>query len=186
MTDYPAPLEALIQKLSTAIHDLTAQLEAGSIQVGDWQDGMQALLARYHTAAYMIGLDNTALSQNALDAIAAQVEAQMGYLNNFALVISSAGEFQAAFYNRADMYAGSITTEYWEAKVGDLPLPAMPAQGTSCGGRCKCSWVIEEVDAANGDYNATWTLGAADHCQVCLQRADDWAPVQIRGGVLMP
>jgi hypothetical protein len=65
MPDYP--LGALVQKLQTAIHDLTAQLEAGSIPVGDWQTGMQELLARYHTAAYMIGLDSTALSKNALD-----------------------------------------------------------------------------------------------------------------------
>jgi hypothetical protein len=185
MNDYPAPLAALIRKLSIAIHDLTAQLESGSIQVADWQDGMQALLARYHTAAYMVGMDSTALSQNALDAIAAQVEAQMGYLNNFALVISSVGEFQAAFYNRADMYAGSITTEYWEAKVGDLPLPAMPGQGTLC--HCKCSWKIVPVDESKGDYDAFWEIDKnVVNCQICLQRADDWNPVMIRDGVLMP
>jgi hypothetical protein len=186
MPDYPAPLGALIQKLSTAIHDLTAQLEAGSIPVSDWQTGMQALLARYHTAAYMVGLDSTALSKNALEAIAAQVEAQMGYLNNFALVISSVGEFQAAFYSRADMYSGSITTEYWEAKSGWLPLPAMPGQGTQCGGRCKCAWRIETLDEKAGDFDCYWELGVADHCGTCVERAAQWNPVQIRDGVLMP
>jgi len=185
MNSYPPQLQSLIDKLRLSIHDLTAQLETGLIQVEDWQAGMQALLARYHTAAYMVGLESESLSQSALDSIAAQVEAQLAYLDNFALVISSAGEFQAEFYGRADMYAGSITTEYWEARVGDLPLPAMPGQGTQCGGRCKCAWRIDTLDEKAGDHDAYWELGNADHCQTCLQRSEDWNPVQIRGGALL-
>ena len=182
MPNYPAPLQSLLTKLSTAIKDLTTQLEAGSIPVEDWQAGMQELLATYHLAAYMAGIDSAELNQAAVDAIQPTLADQLGYLDNFALVIKSASEFDPAFYSRADMYAGSIVTEYWEGKVGNLPLPAMPGQGTQCLSNCRCSWRIEPVDEANGDFDAYWELEeGADHCQTCDQRHDDWYPVQIRG-----
>jgi hypothetical protein len=182
MPTYPAPLQSLLEKLSGSIKDLMGQLESGSIQIEDWQAGMQELLATYHLAAYMAGIDSETLNQAAIDAILPELANQFGYLDNFRMVIESAAEFDPAFYSRADMYAGSIVTEYWEGATQDLPLPAQPGQGTQCLSNCRCGWRIEEVDAANGDFDAYWELeeSTEDHCQTCQQRHDDWYPVQIR------
>lgn len=181
MTD----IELLIEKFVGQVRGLMAQLEAKTLTPEEWQQLMDDLLARYHTAAYMAGRGSSVLSQADLDTIANQVQVQLSFLDNFRLVISSTGEWQPAWNGRAEMYAESPTTTYWEGKVGDLPLPAMPGQGTQCLSRCKCSWRIEPLDAAKGDYDAYWTLGPADHCQTCLQRSEDWNPIRIRDGRLV-
>ncbi len=50
---------------------------------------------------------------------------------------------------------------------------------------CKCSWDIKVLDAEAGDYDATWVMHPAEHCQTCIERAAQWAPLQIRDGMLM-
>lgn len=50
---------------------------------------------------------------------------------------------------------------------------------------CRCKWDVKPVDAANGDYDCYWVLErGAEHCQTCLERSQQWAPLRIREGVL--
>lgn len=46
----------------------------------------------------------------------------------------------------------------------------------------RCEWVIEPLNVEEGEYNAYWTLGVAEHCPTCLERAKDWNPLYIWHG----
>jgi len=92
---------------------------------------------------------------------------------------------------RAAMYGSAIWAAYQQgkgAKWGEmskygLHLPAYPADGSAiCKTRDRCEWLIEPLNLDEGEYNATWTLGQAEHCVDCLQRAKDWNPLYIWHG----
>ena len=46
---------------------------------------------------------------------------------------------------------------------------------------CACHWDIDEQPT---EWLAVWTLGAAEHCPDCLQRADDWAPYRVQKAMI--
>ena len=92
---------------------------------------------------------------------------------------------------RAAMYGSAIWAAYQQgkgAKWGEmskygLHLPAYPADGSAiCKTRDRCEWLIEPLNLDEGEYNATWTLGQAEHCPTCLQRAKEWNPLYIWHG----
>lgn len=61
----------------------------------------------------------------------------------------------------------------------------MPAQGTQCLENCCCKWEITTLDEKAEDYDCYWRLEPGkEHCQTCEERAEQWNPVKIRGGVL--
>jgi hypothetical protein len=166
-----------------------AQLERGSITAVVWRDGMRRLLTRYHTAGLMVGMGVTELPEEALALLVQTLEVgQFPYLDNFYTVVVAASEYNPAWMARAMLYALSPKTSYWEGEVYRqagrfLPLPAQPAQGTTCLTNCGCAWRI--VTLAEGDYDAYWERGKDDSCQVCLEREETWNPLRIRDGVLM-
>lgn len=45
---------------------------------------------------------------------------------------------------------------------------------------CRCSWQIVESLTA---WQCTWSLGRAEHCPDCLDRAAIWAPLIILKGM---
>ena len=51
--------------------------------------------------------------------------------------------------------------------------------------RCKCRWAINILDKQNQDFDCTWTLGVAEHCETCLERASEWVQLEVRNGVLV-
>ncbi len=111
-------------------------------------------------------------------------KAQLEYLAAFRDEIQGAA-WQPGWAARAQMYADSITNPYWSGKTRGWALPAMPGDGTTqCLTHCKCAWEIETL-AGDGNADAYWRLGAAEHCQTCTQRAHEWSPLQIRGGELL-
>lgn len=182
LSGYPPEIAALLEEYNREVGALMGRLEAGKLSAAAWKKEFQKLLATFSQAAYLLGYgDGDA-------AIPVSVETwlkdQFGYLDGFANVIQSAGEYDPAWLPRAQMYGASAVTEYWEGKVGDLPLPAMPGQGTQCLSNCKCSWRIEWIDRKAGDADAYWEMSDAEHCQTCVVRNRDWYPVEIRGGQL--
>jgi len=50
--------------------------------------------------------------------------------------------------------------------------------------RDKCRWAIQILSKENQDFNATWKLGIAEHCETCLNRAQNWTQLEIRNGVM--
>lgn len=180
----PTPLTKLLARFVVYTTKRIGALEAKDISVEAWRDDMERSLVRYHTAALLAGQGSTTLTKAGKAAIERTVSEQLKYLDKFAIEIQGAAEWQAGWNARAAMYAQSIKEPYWTGKTKFLPLPAMPAQGTECLSNCQCEWDIEELDG-DGNYDCTWVRGANDSCQTCVQRGEEWNPVEIRDGVLL-
>lgn len=149
-----------------------------------WQAEVAAQLARYHAAAYLAGSGVATLSGPALVAVERDLAVQLAYLRAFGVAIQDAPQWQRGWAQRAQSYADAIQVPYWRGAVRMLPLPALPGDGTSqCLTHCRCFWDVTELDGDN-NYDCTWVLGAAEHCQTCRQRAAEWAPLRIREGRL--
>lgn len=181
LNDLPPELQSLISDLIDAVTDITGELEMDLEYVVQWQNEMERLLTRYHTAAYMAGQNSAILAAEDLANIGRIVATQLAYLDNFATVIADSDTFQAGWNARAIMYALGIKEPYWAGKTRILPLPALPTQGTTCLTRCACLWDISPIDEEKGDYDCRWILGGTkEHCQICQQRALEWNPLRIR------
>ena len=78
---------------------------------------------------------------------------------------------------RADLYHGASRSCYERAhsRAWGIDLPAYPGDGrTVCLGHCHCRWSIRP----RGDtIEATWELGAAEHCGDCQDNAARWSPL---------
>lgn len=183
MTDPTPPpkLDRLIQRLTVLIGASTAALEAEPERAPAWRNEVAAQLRRYSMAAYVAaGGPETAAGRQAVEQ---DIKTQLGFLSQFAVEIAGASAWQAGWNARAAMYARSIQTPYWRGATKLLPLPAMPGDGsTACLTNCGCAWSVEEV---KGGYDAYWRRGKNDSCQGCVEREQQWAPLQIRDGVLL-
>jgi hypothetical protein len=181
----PAPLGSLTDMFSEEIRALTDQLQAGTITNAEWEIEFEYALVRYQLAGAMAGSDTPDLPDPMLTKVSDFIQEQFGFLKDFSVEIAaSPEEWQAGWNSRAESYAGSIKQPYWTGETKMLPLPDMPGSGgTQCLGNCLCSWSIEVVDEAAGDYDCTWVYGETeDHCQTCKIRAREWNPLRIRGG----
>ena len=187
MTDrHPQPsLDRLIVRLSRLIGAATDALERDPAQVNAWEDEVARELRRYTAAAYLSGAGVDTPGRAAEQKIAADLRAQLKFLGQFKVEIQDAEAWQNGWNARAQMYAQSIKTPYWRGKTKMLPLPAMPGDGTTeCLTRCKCAWDVQELEG-DGNYDAYWIYGATEHhCQGCIERAQQWAPLRIRDGEL--
>jgi hypothetical protein len=97
-------------------------------------------------------------------------------------------------HRRLLMYANSARAAYEMGSLtaSGVPLTAVrripqPGDGsTDCKTNCKCHWRVEDDYAieSNGErvfigWRLYWELGAADHCETCLDRRDNWYPLVI-------
>lgn len=175
----------LIALMLLDVRQLMRALESGSQTVAQWRQAFSDALAKYHTAALLVGQNGGALTDPGRSWLAKTVQTQIGFLEKWVLEIQNEATFKLGWNARAALYAQGIGQSYWKGATKMLPLPAMPRDGTSqCLGNCTCSWEITELDG-DGNYDCTWRLGATErHCQTCPQRAADWAPLRIRDGRL--
>ena len=176
-------LDRLIARLASLIGAATETLESDPSRLDDWYDEIARQLRRYTLAAYLVGAGG-ATPDDAL--IADQVKAQLQYLAAFRDEIKSSGEWKPGWNARAQMYAESIKASYWNARTKGWALPAQPGDGTTqCLTRCRCSWDIQELEG-EGNADCYWIYGATEgHCQTCIERSQQWSPLQIRGGVVL-
>lgn len=186
MTTPAAPLPWLIVRLTRLIQASTDALEQQYPSgVTDWQQELSRQLARYSAASFMVGSGTPQLSDAGRTAVVIDLATQLRFLERFAVEVQDGKEWQKGWNSRAAMYASSIQTPYWRGATRMLPLPAMPGDGTTpCLVNCKCSWDLQELEG-DGNYDCYWRMGAVEHCQICRQRAVDWAPLEIRKGVVM-
>ena len=184
----PQKLKPVISRMIDDVDRLSTQVTSGKMSAVEWQAEMQMLISRYAQEATTAGADMPDIAQ-----LQAQTERwktlQFAYLDNFKNDIEENG-FLSIYRSRSQMYATALVGPYSNGDVFRqagrvLPLPAMPAEGTICHSNCGCSWEIVTVNAEGGDYDGHWKLGKTDNCQTCVQRAADWAPIQIRGGELV-
>lgn len=177
----PWLIDRLTRLIGASTDALEAEYPAG---VSAWQQELSRQLARYTAASYMAGADVDDLDDAGTAQVQQDLAIQLKFLGNFETAVRDGKRWQNGWNARAAMYAQSIKTPYWHGRTRMLPLPAMPAEGTQCRTYCGCYWEVVTVDEEKGHYDAYWRRGKDDSCQTCRQRAADWSPLQIRGGVL--
>ena len=174
----------LIALMLLDVRKLMRALEAGRSTVEAWRQQFSDYLAKYHTAALLVGQGSTTLTDAGRRYLGKTVEAQLRFLNNFATEIQDEAQFKLGWNARSALYAQGIKASYWKGKIPLLPLPAMPADGTTqCLSNCGCAWEIVELDG-EGNADAYWRRSKTDSCQTCVQRERDWSPLRVRDGRL--
>lgn len=182
MTDQPS-LTRLIARLVSLIDAATGALEADPARVDDWYDEVARQLRRYTLAAWLSGGGQA--DDQGDQVVSEQVKGQLAYLKAFRDEIKAAGEWSNTWSPRAQMYAQSIKAAYWNAKTLGWPLPDVPGSGTTqCKVNCGCAWEIDELEG-DGNADAYWRRAKDDSCQTCIEREQQWSPLQIRGGVVL-
>lgn len=179
-----------IEEVGALAGDLGAELEAAYQElertglVEQWKENVTRLLIRYHIAAEVLGSGSDSLTPEGKARAQRAVTIQLAFFEGFYLEVQTAEDFEPGWESRAKSYADAIKVPYWQGRTKLLPLPAMPAQGTQCLSNCLCFWDIQPIDEEQGDWDCYWVRGADDSCQTCIQRAADWAPLRVRGGML--
>lgn len=180
-------IEETIAALADEIAAVTRQLERGVTSVNGWQRSMMDLLRRYAEALFPASAGG--ITPAIREAVESYLRIQGDFLDSFASELAARGYQGARDLARAVLYANSL---YQPASLADvitqagrvLPLPALPGEGSQCGGNCRCRWEIEALEG--GDYDAYWRLEpGAKHCQTCIERALLWDPLQIRDGMVL-
>lgn len=190
LDDLPPELRPLIEQFVADVTGFMLALQLGTLTTAQWRKVMAESLAKYHTAAMMVGMGSTELSPELMNLLENSVDVQVSFLDNFARVINASPEFNPAWVSRAQMYAESPKASWAEGdivrQVGrPLPLPAMPGDGTTqCLTNCLCRWKITQT--ADNSFVAKWERHADDSCQTCVIRGQDWANLIIENGVLLP
>lgn len=160
---------------------LTDALAGGKISIQRWQLDFRQNLKDIYRNEYLLARGGRgAMTQSDWGKLGAMLKKQYGYMNRFAEEIAAGNLTDAQVKARMDMYFKSARQAYErgaESARGMPPLPAHPGDGsTVCLSNCQCHWDIQETD---DEWLATWTLGAAEHCPDCVQRAGDWAPLRL-------
>jgi len=181
----PKPLQRVLSRAIVTVNRHMTELEQG-LDPDTWYDKFAQAIETYHREALQTGLGTLSLTERNMQYLDAVVEAQLGFLDGWKLEIQAEPQFRQEWKARAALYALSVKQDYWAGVSRFLPLPAMPGDGTSqCLGNCNCQWDIYWIDEEKGDADATWLINPGEHCQTCLQRAADWAPLRIRSGILV-
>lgn len=188
-------LEARQQIFQNAVVELNQQLKNERIESDEWLRRMMGEVRDLHTTAYAIGYSGRwdELSNQDWGAVGATVQRQYRFLRRWRQEVDRGGldaVSLAQLNDRAQKY-GQASSESFEkgysAEVGMPPniLPAYPGDGTTeCFTRCKCRWAINILDKQNQDFDCTWTLGVAEHCETCIVRASEWVQLEVRNGAL--
>ena len=112
------------------------------------------------------------------------LDEQFGFLENWLADVAQEMKLVGGV-GRAAMYGESLGQCYQRAymrargsRVGLPDLPAYPRDGsTVCLVHCRCQWKIKKL--SDTFFEATWKLGAAEHCPDCIVRGRDWNPLSI-------
>lgn len=191
-------VEGIVAKAQRLYKEQTAklakQLVDEKISIEQWrQDMMRAIRDLHYTAAVAGAGGIGYLTPAALAGIDAKVREQGTYLNRWASQLESLRQEkkdinEAALQRRAAMYSGSAMAMANETadtvRFASFPkLPCYPVDGlTLCKGNCKCKdWDWNIISEERGDADVYYRLSPAEHCQVCVERARVFSPLEIRG-----
>lgn len=178
---------ALAEMAISEIRRTTDALATGSITVETWYDQMTDILYAYHLAGWYVGFGEADdPTDGQMEILAEAVAAQIEYLDKFHSDLKAEEEgsqLSNAYRHRAEMYGQAVGQSYYIGQARGWRLPSYPRAGdTDCLVYCRCRWELSFIDEDNGDLDAYWRLGAAEHCRQCPERAKDWKPLKIRNG----
>jgi hypothetical protein len=181
----PDPLRDLIQSMLGDMAEIATGMDNGDYTADEMQALLMESAMEHHAAAMFAGLGVDELSGAERADLIDRLQAQREYADGFADEVAAVGWAAiAGGAARLALYAGALKATYWKAKTWDLDLPAYPTEGSECMVNCKCYWEIDMVDIEAGDFDCYWRMGGTErHCVTCPQRASDWSPYRIRGGV---
>jgi hypothetical protein len=166
---------------AAANRDLTLRLANGELSVQQWQAEMMASIKETWITSYLLGRGGRAMMEPSdWGRLGALIKEQYQYLRDFAAEIVAGRQTPAQVIARSGLYASASTQAYEEARntayEGMPTLPGFPADGaTQCRANCKCRWSISETVT---EWRARWTLGAAEHCSGCVERAGKWGDLR--------
>lgn len=178
--------DKLVEESDKIARALTAQLTDGNMKLRTWVNRMRRLNKDTFIAEYILGRGGKSrMDSQDWGRLGHALREQYAYLNRFASDINAGKMTKAQIAARAAMYPERGTGQFERGfqKSREWPterLPAQPGEGSECLARCKCHWECNRIEE-NGTWECTWTLGVAEHCPTCLQRAEDWAPYIIAG-----
>ena len=178
----------VVPTLTRVLSQLAVAAAEDELGEEEWEDAFDEALAQYHLAAYAhgAGVPIARLTPKERDLIQDVIDRQKEFVKGFKEAFLQgryAGRPEVAA-RRAQMYADATLGTWWMGHTRGWVLPAYPGDGTTqCKTKCRCRWRID-VLPGEGNADAHWLLGSADHCQTCMQRSEDWGPVQIRNGEL--
>lgn len=182
---------AYSEKITSIYEDgmrrLAQDLIDGRIDVATWKSRMTDAIRQMWAFQAMAAVDGdkSRILPEDWTRIEQGVSRQLDYLDGFVDAIKEAQGRGADIYfvaNRAALYGGSSQSAFWDQAAADMEceFPARPGDGTSeCLGHCKCHWHTECND--KGELVGTWMLGEADHCATCVQRAEEWKKLPLKG-----
>lgn len=167
------------EKIRKGVPDrLVEQLFSGEINHQQWTLETRQEIKKSFLAQYMYahgGRDS--MTQADWGRTGAMLKKQYGFLRGFEQDLIDGKLSEAQAKARMQMYIKASRQAFEQGKAyarGVPKLPAYPGDGTTvCLSNCQCHWSNEETPT---EWLSTWTLGAAEHCPDCLDRADKWAP----------
>ncbi|MCB0039470.1 MAG: hypothetical protein KDI56_02075 [Xanthomonadales bacterium] len=189
----PDDLRELRDRFADALKQETDRLAQRlfdrEITIQVWTLEMRRLIKNSFIAQYAAAVGGTqnmtAADYGRIGAmLSSQNTGQYWYLQRFAEAIAEGRLSEAQIRARAALYMGASVQAFERGKAasfGDLRLPALPGDGsTICLTNCRCEWLISETTTA---WYCTWSLGAAEHCPDCLERAKMWQPYVVLKGM---
>jgi hypothetical protein len=148
----------LIADAGALVRSATDALVAGVLRLGPWFGAMRDALLPRHFAASFAVLNHPEPPPADLDAIAAESQRQVGYLERFRGQLATAEQLLSGAAARAELYSFAL----WGV-----------AQA-----------VGHERAMRDGYTEGLSELGASDHCDQCLdQAAMGWQPI---GSLILP
>lgn len=169
------------QRASAA--DLAERLIQNDMTVGQWERIMRRDIKTSYIDQYVLAHGGRGtMTQADWGRIGAMVKEQYRYLDGFAQAIADGNLTEGQIRMRSQMYHDSSVQAYERAAAQILGVPRLPAYpgdgSTACHTNCRCHWRIEPV---NGGWDCYWIVDpAAEHCDDCIERGDQWNPLEVR------
>lgn len=190
-----ANLQRSITTSTNRSGEIARAISAGEVAPADARAIMRQEIKKAYIRAYELGRGGRqAMTYSDWGSVGGMLKEQYSYLDRFLGDIAEGNLSEGQIRTRFGMYLRSSREGYerGSSRATRMPpgiLPAYPGDGQSeCLTNCKCRWVIERVFAFGQfmGWNCTWTLGIAEHCRTCVNRAALWAPLFVPAGTDSP
>jgi hypothetical protein len=170
----------VVEQRTGWLNGLSEELVNGDISIQRWVLRFRDRLKDAYINEYMLARGGrSAMTQRDWGRLGRMLRDQYGYLDRFAQDVAAGRLSKDQIQARSEMYFKSARQAYergHEEALGMPTLPAYPGDGsTVCLSNCQCHWDVRQTE---DEWLATWTLGAAEHCPDCIERANRWAPLR--------
>lgn len=191
-----ALLSRYMPKFEQDVRLYTQNLIEGRWKPKQWRDNVEIAIRNLYLTAAIAGAGHVGrLMPQVLSDVTERLNSQRPFLDKFAAEVERMEPAERnldKLTKRLALYAKPALVVVHAAidrTYGRPNLPFRPKDGTTvCMNGCKCDWVWEDVNPANGDWDVRWVLdrsGGVEHCSTCLTRAVAFNPLKIRGGVII-